>query len=293
MYQRLRFLLVIFLLFASPVWAEDKVQTIVAADQATVRVAIIGGMSITTELWRNIAEMFEADTGYHVMVIAAGPRPGLAKAMREGKVDLLTMHSGDITTDLVADGFAVHMRPWTKNDLIIVGPASDPARIAGFKSGAAALKKIAETKSNFIDVKGIGPRELGNTLWKRAGIVPSGKWFLQDESKHADILSFAEKKNAYMIIGRIPVVTGKLGSHNLKIMVDKDPTMRRPYIVMEANPEKFPQANIKGAKAFSDYLLSDKIQSYLAKFGKEKNNGIPMFYPVKEKYLIENGLGSK
>jgi hypothetical protein len=31
----------------------------------------------------------------------------------------------------------------------------------------------------------------------------------------------------------------------------------------------------------------------LAKFGKEKNNGIPMFYPVKEKYLIENGLGSK
>jgi tungstate transport system substrate-binding protein len=90
-----------------------------------------------------------------------------------------------------------------------------------------------------------------------------------------------------MIIGRLPVVTGKLGKHNLMIMVEKDPTMRRPYIVMEANPDLFPGTNVKGARALSDYLLSDKIQTFIATYGKEKNDGIPQFHPVKTKAVVE------
>src|SRR5262245_17199003 len=82
------------------------------ANDRVVRCAVIGGMTMTG-LWPRIAEMFEHDTGYRTEVIATGPRPDLDKAMREGKVDLLTMHSGDITTDLVADGFGTNMRPWT------------------------------------------------------------------------------------------------------------------------------------------------------------------------------------
>jgi len=77
-----------------------------------------------TGLWQEIAKMFEAQTGYRVEVVATGPRPILDTAMRAGKVDLLTMHSGDITTDLVADGFGINMRPWTRNELCIVGPVS-------------------------------------------------------------------------------------------------------------------------------------------------------------------------
>jgi tungstate transport system substrate-binding protein len=260
----------------------DKVPS---KENKVVRAAIIGGMSMTTDLFEEISKMFEADTGYKVLVVAAGPRPGLAEAMRNGKVDFLTMHSGDITTELVADGYAMNLRPWVKNDLIIIGPASDPAKIAGYRDGAAALKRIAETKSNFIDMKGIGSRELGNTLWKKAGVNPTGTWVIKDESKgHSDLLGFIEKNNAYAIIGRLPVVSGKLGSHKLKIMVDRDPIMRRPYNSMEADPERFPDANVKGAKALSEYLLSDKVQKFLAHYGKDKNDGIPMFHPVKKKF---------
>jgi tungstate transport system substrate-binding protein len=281
-----RAILLILLIFVyCPVFAAEAPVQNVQPDQKVVRAAVIGGMAMTTGLWKEISRMFEADTGYKVKVIAAGPRPGLSDAMRKGKADLLTMHSGDITTDLVADGYAVNMRPWVRNDLIIIGPKSDPAGIFGMRDGVAALKRIAETKSNFIDMKGIGPRELGNSLWKKAGINPTGSWVIKDESKgHTDILKFVERNNAYMIIGRLPVVTGKLGKHNLKIMVDKDPVMRRPYIVMEANPEVFPGTNVKGAHALADYLLSDKIQTLLASFGKEKNGGIPQFHPVKTKF---------
>ena len=65
---------------------------------------------------------FEADAGYKTELVVTGPRPELGKAMPDGKVDLLTKHSGDITTDLVADGFDMNMRPWTRNELCVVGP---------------------------------------------------------------------------------------------------------------------------------------------------------------------------
>jgi tungstate transport system substrate-binding protein len=71
--------------------------------------------------------------------------------MRAGKVDLLTMHSGDITTDLVADGYGTDMRPWTRNELCIVGPPDDPAHVRGMTNGVAALKKIAAAKAHFVD----------------------------------------------------------------------------------------------------------------------------------------------
>lgn len=272
-----------------PVLAEETPQPQAGVNQHVVRAAVIGGMSLSTELFDEIAKMFEADTGYKVKIVASGPRPGLADVMRRGEVDFLTMHSGDITTELVADGYGVNMRPWTRNDLIIIGPASDPAKIAGYTDGAAALARIAETKSNFIDFKGIGPRELGNTLWKRSGKAMTGSWVIKDEiSDHGDALAFVERKKAYMIIGRIPVVTGKLGRHNLKIMVEKDPAMRRPYIAMEANPETFPATNVKGARALSEYLLSERVQSFLALYGTKQNNGIPLFHPlVKRKAAVK------
>jgi tungstate transport system substrate-binding protein len=56
--------------------------------------------------------------------------------------------------------------------------------------------------------------------------------------------------------------------------------MRRPFIVMEANPEKFPHANNTGAKALSDFLLSPKVQSFLAEFGQKTTGRGPLFHPI-------------
>jgi tungstate transport system substrate-binding protein len=173
------------------------------------------------------------------------------------------------------------MRPWTKNDLVIVGPPSDPARIAGMKDGAEALKKIAEAKAKYVDLQDLGSREMAHTLWKRAGIHPSGSWFLKDESGgHMGFLAFAEKHEAYVIFGRIPFTTHKVRTGKMKILVDGDPTMRRPYIVMEANPRRFPSANAEGARALSDFLFTEEVQDLLARYGAEKNGGPPMFHPL-------------
>ncbi len=250
-------------------------------DTHVVRCAVIGGMTMTG-LWPKLSEMFEKQSGYQVKVVITGPRPILDKAMRAGKVDLLTMHSGDITTDLVADGFGINMRPWTRNELCIVGPPDDPAHIRGMTNGAAALRKIAEAKAHFIDFQGIGSRELTHTLWESTGIEPKGDWVIKDDTVSKwNILQFARTNNAYVVVGYIPAETGKMAAQGMEILVKGDPGMRRPFIVMEANPRKFAQVNSAGARALSDFLLSPKAQHFLLDFGRQANGAGPLFFPVE------------
>ena len=248
------------------------------ANPKVVRCAVIGGMTMTG-LWPEIAKRFEDETGYKVEVIVTGPRPILDQAMRAGKVDLLTMHSGDITTDLVADGWGVNMRPWTRNELCIVGPPDDPAHIRGMTNGAEALKKIAQTKSHFVDFQGIGSRELVHTLWEHSGVEPKGDWVLRDDTVNKfDILQFARTNDAYVVVGYIPARMQKMGAAGMEILVKGDSVMRRPFIVMEANPKKV-RAPAAGARALSDFDVA-KVQNFLLEFGTQPNGPGPLFYPV-------------
>jgi tungstate transport system substrate-binding protein len=251
------------------------------SDRRVVRCAVIGGMTMTG-LWPEIVKLFEADTGYRCELVATGPRPEIAEPFRAGKVDLLTMHSGDITTDLVADGFGINMRPWTRNELSIVGPTNDPAHVRGMTNGAAALRKIAEAKARFVDFQGVGSRELAHNLWRASGVEPKGDWVLKDETvSKFDILQFARTNNAYVIVGYIPARLGRMNPAGMEILVQGDPAMRRPFIVMEANPRKFSNANHAGARALSDFLLSPKVQAFLAEFGQKTTGRGPLFHPVQ------------
>jgi len=262
-------------------WQADAAQGVPAPRKKVVRTCVIGGMMMTG-LWPEIARRFEAKTGYRVEVVRSGQRPMLAKAFMAGKADLLTMHSGDITSNLVLRGYGTRMRAWTCNDLVFVGPESDPAKIRGLQDGTQALKRIAEAKANFIDCHGIGSREVCHRLWRRSGIRRKGDWILKDESRHhRQIAAFAREHNAYVVIGRMPLLFQKIDSTGMVILVQNDPAMRRPYIVMEADPERFPEANHDGARALSDFLLSDDVQSLLAGFKADEFGGIPIFYPRK------------
>jgi len=252
-------------------------------DPHHVRVAVIGGMTMTG-MWPAVAALFEADTGLKVHVVATGPRPRLDAAFRAGRADLLTMHSGDITTDLVADGYGRNMRPWTRNDVVIVGPPSDPARIKGLADGAEAFRRIAAAKAPFVDFHGIGSRETAHRTADRAGVERKGAWILKDETEDKRrVLLFAEERKAYVIVGRMPVLWGKMPRGTMEIMVESDPAMRRPYIVMEANPARLPHANHEGARKLADFLLSDKAQAFLKTFGAKEHGGIPLFHPVWSK----------
>ncbi len=251
-----------------------------AEEKPVVRVAVIGGMTMTG-MWQELAAKFEADTGWKTQLVATGPKAVLAEPFKRGEIDLLTMHSSDETTDLVADGYGVNLRPWARNEHTIVGPPSDPAGIRGMKDGAEALKKIAAAKAPFVDFYGPGSRELTHKLWQRAGLKPEGDWVLKDESTSPQaIVAFAEQKQAYVVVGRIPVTNGKMPVGKMEVMVQGDPEMRRPFVVMEANPGKFPKTNVAGAKALADWLVGAPGQTFLIEYGKKQAGGIALYFPV-------------
>jgi tungstate transport system substrate-binding protein len=279
--MKFKIILLLVLVLAVTLGVHHATQVKHAARKKIVRCAVIGGMTMSG-LWPQITKMFEQQTGYHVEVVATGERPLLDKAIRAGQADLLTMHSGDITTDIVADGIGVNMRPWTRNELVIVGPPDDPAGIRGMTNGAAALRKIAEAQARFVDFQGIGSRELTHTLWRLAGVEPKGDWFLRDDTAISkwNVLQFCRSNHAYVVVGFMPAFTGKMANEGMEILVKDDPIMRRPYIVMEANPEKFPAANHAGARALSDFLLSPAVQNYLRQFGRDTAANRPLFFPV-------------
>ncbi len=247
-----------------------------------VRVAVIGGM-VMTGVWQEISKRFEADTGYKVKVVMAGNKQVLVESFRKGDVDFLTMHSTDDAMNLVADGYALGMKPWARNELVIVGPPDDPAHIKGMTDGAAALRKIAEAHAPYVDFFDAGARQVADKLWKKTGLVPQGDWVLKDESDHGPgVVMFAQKHHAYVIVGRIPVVKGKMDSEGMEIMVRGDPDMRRPFVVMVANVKRFPNTNVPGAQALADYLTSEKGQQFLRDFAAKQPDGVPLFFPIGE-----------
>jgi tungstate transport system substrate-binding protein len=132
-----------------------------------------------------------------------------------------------------------------------------------------------------VDFQGIGSRELAHNLWRLAGIEPKGDWVIQDETvSKFNILQFARTNNAYVVVGYIPAQMGKMPATGMEILVKGDPAMRRPFVVMEANPKKVPNANLAGAKALSDFLLSKSTQEFLLEFGRKTNGPGPLFFPV-------------
>jgi len=277
MHATLRIVLLLSLIILSGC---DRRGTTKSDSKPPIRVAVIGGMTMTG-MWQELAVKFEADTGWKTQLVATGPKAVLAEPFKRGEVDLLTMHSSDETTDLVANGYGTNLRPWARNEHTIVGPASDPAGIRGMKDGAEALKKIAAAHAPFVDFYGPGSRELTHKLWQRAGLKPEGDWVLKDESPTPqEIVAFAEKKNAYVVVGRIPVTSGKIPAAKMEVLVSGDPEMRRPYVVIEANAKKFPKVNAEGARVLADWLTGEKGQAFIVDYARKSPGGIPLYHPA-------------
>ncbi|HTS16836.1 MAG TPA: substrate-binding domain-containing protein [Verrucomicrobiae bacterium] len=267
------------ILFGAVLVAMNSCAPAAPPQKPVVRVAVIGGMMMTG-MWQGIARQFEADTGYTTRITMAGNKQLLVESFHKGKADFVTLHASDEAANLVADGYAVGMRPWTKNELIIVGPVDDPAHIRGMSDGAAALRRIADTQSAYVDFNDSGARQIADKLWKKAGIMPKGDWVIKDESEHPQIVTFAQKHHAYVIVGRIPVVKHKIDSDGMEVMVRGDPDMLRPFVVMIANVNRFPHANVRGAQELADYLTSERAQEFLKDFAAKEPDGVPLFYPI-------------
>lgn len=235
--------------------------------------------------------MFEKQAGYFVKTISVGS--GQAMKMGErGETDVLLVHSPEAEKAFVAQGFGTNRKLVMHNDFIILGPAKDPAKIRGAKTAAQAFKKIADSGSLFMsrgDNSGTHAKEKG--LFKIAGITPDGqKWFQQTGLGMGETLSVAAEKQGYLLADRgTYLALNKKKRLGLEILVAGEPKLLNIYHVIEVNSAKWPKVNSAGAKAFSDFMVSNKAQDVISRFGI-KEYGSALFFPDAGKKPESLGL---
>jgi tungstate transport system substrate-binding protein len=222
--------------------------------------------------------MFEKETGYFVKTIAVGS--GQAMKMGErGEADVLLVHSPAAEKKFMAEGYGVSRKIVMHNDFVIVGPASDPAKIRDAKTTQDAFKRIAETGSLFIsrgDNSGTNAKELA--IWKADGIDPVGqKWYQPTGLGMGQTLNVAAEKKGYTLTDRATYLAFKK-TLGLVILKEGDPILLNIYHVIELNPAKSPKINVAGGKAFADFMVAKKTQEEIGKFGVAKY-GSPLFFP--------------
>jgi tungstate transport system substrate-binding protein len=234
--------------------------------------------------------LFEQQTGYTVQTVAVGS--GQAMTMgQEGNADVLLVHSPAAEKQFMTDGWGKDRFLVMHNDFIVVGPASDPARIKGL-APVDAFKAIAAAGASFIsrgDKSGTNTKELA--LWKSAGIDPAGTkaaWYTESGQGMGATLTIASEKFAYTLTDRATFLSNQ-ANLQLEILVEKDNALLNVYHVITVDPAKWPKVNYEGATAFLNFMVDPATQEVIAKFGVDKY-GQQLFIPDADKTDADLGL---
>ena len=224
-----------------------------------------------------LVPLFEKRGGYTVKTIAFGTGQALTLGDR-GEADVVLVHAPGLELEYLAKGNLINRRLVMHNDFILVGPAADTAGIKGVKKAADALKKIAGTQGTFVSRgDNSGTHNTERSLWKAAGVVPKGSWYIESGQGMGATLTIASEKGAYTLTDRGTYLALQKRVR-LAILLEGDAPLLNIYHVMEVNPARHPKVNAAGGRAFADFIVSAEAQAVIKTFGVEKY-GAPLFFP--------------
>ena len=229
-------------------------------------------------LFDHLLPLFRKKTGIDVRVVAVGTGQALRLA-RRGDADVVLVHHRPAEEQLVADGFGVERFDVMYNDFVIIGPPSDPARVAGKTDATEAFRAIADSRTPFIsrgDESGTHKKEV--ELWAVAGIdvaAASGLWYRESGSGMGATLNIAAAMNAYVLSDRATWLSfANRGA--LEVLLEGDPRLFNQYGVILVDPERHPHVKENDAQTFIDWLTGAEGQAAIAGF---KIGGQPAFVP--------------
>ncbi|MFN8664443.1 MAG: substrate-binding domain-containing protein [Thermomicrobiales bacterium] len=233
-----------------------------------------------TGLLDALAPIFKEETGYTLKPIAVGSGAALELG-EKGEADVLLVHSPGAELTFMDNGFGTERRTVMYNDFVIVGPAADPAGIAGATSAADAMQRIADSESPFVS-RGddSGTHALEKRLWAAIDITPGGSWYTEAGSGMADTLNIANERDAYTISDRGTFLSLK-DRLDLGVLVEGDPALLNVYHVILTNPDNGQSIDTVGGAAFLDFLLEPSTQEFIGAFGVEEF-GEPLFTPCAD-----------
>ena len=266
--DRMRRLLLLAVLGAAlPALAQERF-IVVASTTSTEQSGLFG----------HILPAFQKKTGIQVRVVALGTGQALDLA-RRGDADVVFVHARSAEEKFLAEGQGVKRFPVMYNDFVLIGPKSDPARVAGGKDILEALRKVKAAAAPFVsrgDRSGTHIAELD--LWKLAGIdiaKDKGPWYKDTGQGMGPALNTASAMSAYVLADRGTWISFK-NRGDLTIAVEGDKRLFNQYGVMLVNPDKHPSVKRDLGQAFVDWVISPEGQKAIAEY---KIGGEQLFFP--------------
>ena len=168
--------LIVFLAFTGQVYAQaDKSESY---GQGAQQFSLATGSPGELGLLKVLAAAFTPETNTTLVWKKAGSGKSI-KMLKDKEVDMIMVHAPAAEKQAVQEGWATQRTLIGSNEFYLVGPASDPAKISQAKNAVDAYARIAQAKAKFFsrgDNSGTHKKEM--SIWEKAGITPSGDWYI-------------------------------------------------------------------------------------------------------------------
>jgi tungstate transport system substrate-binding protein len=218
-------------------------------------------------LLKELADAFNQDHSTTMCWVKAGSGKSLS-LLKEKLVDVIMVHAPAAEKKAVQEGWAIKRSLIGSNEFYIVGPKKDPAGIAAATSAADAYGRIARSKAPFVsrgDNSGTHKKELG--IWKAAGVLPSGEWYIITKDFMMASLKTADKVGGYFMTDSSTWVAGKKELENTTVLFKGDPVLINTYHGLCQPAGATPSQ--ESAARFIDFLSSEKGQQIIRDYGKD------------------------
>ena len=215
-----------------------------------------------------LADVFTNQTNTSLCWKKAGSGESL-KLLKAKATDMSMSHSAAAEKQAVAEGWATHRTLIGSNEFFIVGPVDDPAKVAEATSAVDAYQRIANAKGKFFsrgDNSGTHQKEM--EIWKLAGMVPSGDWYVVTNAFMTATLKRANDEKGYFMTDSSTWVAEKNHMPQLKVLFRGDKGLVNVYHAMCLPEGASPGA--ASAARFIQFVASEQGQKILREFGKDK-----------------------
>jgi tungstate transport system substrate-binding protein len=268
--RKVRFLLwlmsAILILTGIPAFAGEQPAAVYGAGNQKFSLAT--GSPGELGLLKVLAEAFAKQDNARMTWFKAGSGVSL-KLLKDKKVDMIMVHAPAAEKQAVQDGWAIKRTLLGSNEFFIVGPASDPAKIAGAQSAVDAYKQIAAAQARFFsrgDNSGTHKKEMD--IWKKAGIKPEGAWYVVTKDFMTATLKRANQEHGYFMVDSSTWVAKNKEVPDLKVLYKGDKFLVNTYHVL-CQPAGATPGAATVAK-FIDFVASPAGQKLIADYGKDK-----------------------
>jgi len=241
-----------------------------AYSQGPKQIVIATGSPFELGLVDELAKAVKTKYGIVVRCIKTPTGPGLDLG-RHGLTHITMGHARAATAKFVEEGYAAKRVDLMHNYTIIVGPASDAAKIEALTDIQEAQKRIYEAKAPYLSRgDGGGMNILEIKVWKDLNLEPKGQSWYQVSSKFMlDSLLDADKNGQYHMLDSSTWALHKSKVKGLKLLVKGPPNEYEMCLVSTAkNPNLLYNQDL--AEKFYEFVISNEGQKIIAEFGKQQ-----------------------